>query len=112
VYRPESDAPFNGSALEGDTSWRVLPLETHIQTLGIAHEHFSHDVARADMNSIYPMRRLEELKAAGEIGELAPRHYSIMGYAVRADIFMTETGPAIARMMREDAVDAALIVPV
>ena len=112
LYRPGVDRPFDGDAPEGDASYRAIPRETALATLGIAHPHFAHEVARADMNTIFPLERLEELVRAGALGDLAPTHYSTMGYATDAARLAETTAPAIAARMREEGVDAALVVPV
>lgn len=112
LYRPGTDAPFDADALDGDVSFREIPRGTAIATLAIAHPHFPHEVARADMNTIFPLDRLEELAADGVIGEVAPTHFSTMGYAARAADLAETTAPAIAARMRAEGVDAALVVPV
>ena len=112
LYRPGVDPPFDVGALGGDVSYRAIPRETAIATLAIAHPHFAHEMAEADMNTVFPLDRLEELRADGVIGDLAPTHFSTMGYAPRAADLAEETAPAIAARMRAEAVDAALLVPV
>ncbi|MBI4635737.1 MAG: hypothetical protein HY727_05250 [Candidatus Rokubacteria bacterium] len=112
LYRPSIDRPFDGEALEGDPSFRAIPARTDPTTLAIAHPHFNHEVARADMNTIFPLERLGELRAEGAIGSVAATHYSTMGYVTRAADLAEETAPAIALAMRAEAVDVALIVPV
>ena len=65
LYRSGHDVPFDGKALDGDWSFRAIPVDTPIQTLGISHQHFPHEIARADMNTIFPLDRLRELEAEG-----------------------------------------------
>lgn len=112
VYRPGVDAPFDGESPEGDWSFRALPRDVDLKALAIAHPHFPHEVAEADMNTIFPLERLAELEAGGAIGSLAPTHYSTMGYVTRAADLAAETAPAIAAAMRAEAVDVALVIPV
>ncbi len=112
LYRPGLDEPFRTAAPEGDVSYREIPRGTAIAMLAIAHAHFPHEVAQADMNTIFPLDRLEELRAEGVIGDLAPTHFSTMGYAPRAADLAERTAPAIAARMKAERVDAALVVPV
>jgi hypothetical protein len=112
LYRPGIDKPFDGDALEGDSSYREIPRDAAIARLAVAHPHFPHESAEADMNTIFPLDRLHELRAAGAIGDVAPTHFSTMGYAPRAADVAAETAPAIAARMKEEAVDVALLVPV
>lgn len=112
LYRPGIDAPFEAGAPDGDPSVRRLPRGTTAAEIALAHDHFSHEVAETDLNTIYPVERLEELRAAGEIGDLAPTHYSLMGYVTNAAELAEHSAPAIAAGMREEGVDVALVVPV
>jgi hypothetical protein len=112
VYRRDMDAPFDGAALDGDASYREIPRGTDLSTLAVVHPHFNHAVALADMNTIFPLDRLEELVAAGVLGDLAPTHFATMGYAPRAADVAELSAPAIAARMRAEGVDVALIVPV
>jgi hypothetical protein len=112
LYRPGVDLPFDGDALEGDWGFRALPRDVDLSGLAIAHPHFSHEVAEADMNTIFPLQRLAELEAAGVIGRLAPTHYSTMGYVTRAADLAVETAPVIAARMKAEGVDVALVIPV
>lgn len=112
LYRAGLDTPFDGKSSEGDWSFRSVPATTPIQTLSIEHPHFAHEPAEADMNTIFPLDRLAELAAGGEIGEVAPTHYSIMGYCTRAADLAETTAPEIAQRLSAGAVDVALIVPV
>lgn len=83
-----------------------------IQTLAISHEHFPQETARADMNTIFPLDRLRELEAGGEIGRLTPTHYSLMGYCTRAADIAETMAPEIASRLKAEGADAALVVPV
>ena len=112
LYRPGVDLPFDGDALEGDWGFRALPREVDLTGLAIAHPHFAHEAAEADMNTIFPLKRLGELEAAGLIGRLAPTHYSTMGYVTRAADLAAETAPTIAERMKAEGVEVALVIPV
>jgi len=112
LYRAGHDVPFDGKAPDGDWSFRAIPVETPIQTLAISHEHFPHETARADMNTIFPLDRLRELEAGGEIGGLTSTHYSLMGYCTRAADIAETMAPEIASRLKADHADAVLVVPV
>lgn len=112
LYRPGADAPFAGEAPDGDFTWRAIPLDTPPSGLEIAHTHFNTDVARADLNTVFPIERLAEMCEEGVLGSLAPTHYSVMGYCTPAHLLAERTAPAVAARMRDEGVDAALVVPV
>ena len=67
----------------------------------------------ADLDVVYPADRLEELAAAGAIGSVADHHYAFAGNqedtltGIRLD-----SGPAVARLLRDDDVDVVLLTPV
>ena len=46
------------------------------------------------------------------MGEAAPTHYSFMGYILQPRQLLASTAPAIAAQMADEAVDAAVLVPV
>jgi len=112
LYVRDADLPFDTTAPDGDVSYRALPADAAATELGIAHSHFPHESAEADLNIIYPLDRLRTLQAAGTIGGLARTHYSLMGYAPRAADLAETTGPAIAAALKHEGVDAVLVVPV
>ncbi len=112
LYRTGADTPFDGEAPEGDWSVRTIPADVPIQTLGIAHAHFAHDVAEADMNTIFPLDRLRELQADGLITGLTDVHLSLMGYCPRAADLAEHAAPTIAATLQAAGADVALIVPV
>ncbi|MEX2148377.1 MAG: glycine/sarcosine/betaine reductase selenoprotein B family protein [Candidatus Rokuibacteriota bacterium] len=112
LYRHGVDAPFMAEAPDGDAGYRALPRPAPLASLKVSHVHFNREGAEADINTVYPIERLAEMERAGEIGSVAPTHYSIMGYAPRAADLAAQTAPAIARAMRAEGVDAALLVPV
>ena len=97
----------------GDQSYRVIPSDT--PTADIVQSHTSIGFDRVptmqDLNISFPIDRLRELVARGELAALAPTHYSFMGAqrdTVRID---AETGPEVGRRLRDEGVELALITP-
>jgi D-proline reductase (dithiol) PrdB len=103
------DRPFG----PGDQSYRVIPSDT--PTTDILQSHTSIGFDRVplmrDINISFPIDRLRELAARGEVGELAPSGYSFMGALRDVGRVDTETGPAVGRLLRDEGVDAVLITP-
>ncbi|MEO1056504.1 MAG: glycine/sarcosine/betaine reductase selenoprotein B family protein [Actinomycetota bacterium] len=64
-----------------------------------------------DPNVAMPLDRLEDLAATGEIGGVSQWHYTFMGAHPRPDMFET-TGLEVGRLLADDGVDVALLVPV
>jgi D-proline reductase (dithiol) PrdB len=108
-----SDRPFDMADAEGDATWRVIPGATPLRDLTITHNYYDHGAADRDLNCVFPLERLRELARAGKIGSVALRHIGTMGHILGAEErrLVSETAPAIARLLVEDRVDYALATP-
>ena len=63
-----------------------------------------------DPNSYLPVTRLSELVEQGVIGSVSPRFYGVpTDFSQR--LTLTQDSPQIEAWMREDEVDAALLIP-
>jgi len=106
--------PFDTSIRGGDTSYRMIPMDADLKTLGIAHRSDAFDIRgiSADKNLALPLARLRSLAADGLIGTVAPRHYSFMGSIMAPGRLIANTAPEVAAALHEDAVDAVILTPV
>lgn len=95
----------------GDPSFRVIPKTATEQDVRVDHLHVDTSYAEKDLDCIFPLRRLQELEKAGEVGRSAPSHYSIMGYILDPRILLSETVPAIIQRLKEETVDAVTLIP-
>jgi D-proline reductase (dithiol) PrdB len=95
----------------GDTSYRILPRDTTEDDVEIYHLHIDPKFAQQDLNVLLPLQRLAALEAAGEIGAVATRHYSFMGYTPQPQKLVAESAPAIIQSLQEDAVNVVILVP-
>ncbi len=111
LYLP-SQQPFDTNALRGDFSWRPVPMDADLTTSHLAHEHYDHTAADADPNSVFPLDRLRELGATGEIGGLTATHFSFSGYLPDWAEVVDHFAPALATRVVEQHPDAVLLVPV
>jgi D-proline reductase (dithiol) PrdB len=66
----------------------------------------------ADRNVVFPIDRLREMEAEGTIGRVAPRHLAFLGSTFELSTFKLDTGPAAAKLLRDDGVDVVLLTPV
>ncbi len=64
-----------------------------------------------DPNVALPLDRLEDLAAVGEIGGVSRWHYTFMGAHPQPRMFES-TGTEVGRLLSEDDVDVALLVPI
>lgn len=112
-FRPDQP-PFDTSIRGGDYSYRLIPADTDLSTLGIAHrsDAFDHRGIESDKNLALPLNRLKSLTVGGAIGSVAPRHFSFMGSMAAPGRLIDRTAPEVARMLLEDDVDAVLLTPV
>jgi D-proline reductase (dithiol) PrdB len=112
-FRPDQP-PFDTSLRGGDYSYRIIPIDTDVTTLNIAHRSDAFDIRgiTADKNLAMPLDRLKSLVRDGVIGAVAPRHFSFMGSIAAPGRLIANTAPEAARILLEDKVDAVLLTPV
>lgn len=113
LYRSGIDEPFREQR-GGDTSYRLLPHDVPLASLVIGQTSDAFDPAplQRDPNLAFPRDRLAELIAARVIGSAAARHVSFNGSITAPGRLVRDTAPAVAEVLRADAVDAVLFVPV
>jgi Glycine/sarcosine/betaine reductase selenoprotein B (GRDB). len=106
--------PFDGTIKGGDSGYRELPADTDVTTLVDTHcsDAYDHSGIEADRNLGFPLERLRALVAHGVIGRLAPRHFSFMGSITAPGRLVRDVAPDVAKKVRSDGVDVALLVPV
>src|SRR5579859_198867 len=106
--------PFDLSIRMGDTSFRELPGDVSPQLLEMHQRSWTFDKSGIlrDRNLAFPLDRLREMQARGEIGAVAPRHYSFMGSIVGPRKLIHTSAPEVARRLAADAVDVVLLTPV
>ena len=111
AYLPASQKRYDDENDMGDYSIRAIPSDTALDAIAYAHTHYPHEAVDADAQVLLPLRHLEALRDAGEIGELAPQTVSFMGYQPDVPRLVAETAPQIVAYAKEAAVRAALLVP-
>lgn len=92
--------------------YRLLPSDLKAADLVMSHisTNFDRTGFQEDHNVVLPIDRLNELAANGEIGSVASIHYSFMG-ATHPDK-LERTARSLAGLLKQDNVDAVLLVPV
>ena len=102
----KSDDRFN---LAGDFSFRAIPGDAPVSDMMVSHGGYDNGDVNKDINCMFPIDRLRELAEEGFIGGVAPTHFGFMGGGGNQDKFTNETGPEIARQLKEEGVDAVLL---
>ena len=108
----KNDRPFDLiNELTGDPTFRVIPASTSLSELMITHGHYDQGQTEKDLNTVFPLERLRELKEEGFIGEVAPYHYSFRGYLPVYRPLMEVYAPQVAEQLKWAGVDAAVLTP-
>ena len=107
VHLREQEA-FNIADELGDLTYRVIPPDAAAQDLMVTHHHYDHADADADINVVFPLDVLRDLKEEGFIREVARKHVGYMGYTMQLKAMYEGTAPQIANEIdkgsRADAV--------
>ena len=107
-----SDAPAFDPKARNDLRLDAIDADTSPHFFAINDDYYNHADADRDINCIFPLQRLRELAAAGEIGDAGPHHYSgFMGRIYIRTAVVNEAAPALARKLRDESVDAFVLVP-
>ncbi|MDR0425193.1 MAG: D-proline reductase (dithiol) protein PrdB [Clostridiales Family XIII bacterium] len=101
IHQKKQD-PFNTA---GDYSYREIPSDIPTSELMVTHGGFDNSDINKDVNAMFPLDRLRELRDEGFIGSLAGTMYGFMGGGGNVDKFREETGPAIAASLKAQGVD-------
>lgn len=96
----------------GENSYRIIPGDVEPNDVVMSHgsANFDRTGFQQDLNVCFPLERLHELADEGFIGSVADFHYSVSGAVSpqRNEASARE----IARLMKREAVDTVLLVPI
>ena len=95
-----------------DTGYRVLDGSRRDYVIGHWSPNFDTSGFTLDVNVVFPLDRLDELAARGEIGRVADQHLSYAGNQFDLAAVRLDSGPAGGRWLREQGVDVVLLTPV
>jgi D-proline reductase (dithiol) PrdB len=104
-----TDQPFAA----GDPSYRAIPAAAPANDILQSHTSIGFDrvPTQRDLNIVYPVDRLRELVARGELGSIASTCYSFMGAQRDWTRIAEQTAPAVAQRLQADGVDVVLLTP-
>jgi len=96
----------------GEVDYRIIPRETGASDLVMSHisSNFDRTGFQQDWNVVFPLDRLRELADSGTIDSLADFHYAFMGATDPRQLEGTVRD--LAAIMKNDGVNAVLLVPV
>lgn len=104
-----TDAPF----VLGGVDYRLIPADLDFADVVMSHvsTNFDRSAFQQDPNIWFPLDRLREMAADGEIGGVSRWHYSFMGAQTNHEA-LQDTAEEVGRLLAADGVDVALLVPV
>jgi len=102
----KSDKRFN---LAGDFTYRLVPGDAKTSDMMVSHGGYDNGDVNKDINAMFPIDRLRELADAGFIKAVAKTHIGFMGGGGNQQKFREETGPEVAKILKEEGVDAVLM---
>ena len=109
-YLNEIQQSFDVENPIGDYSIRVFSSDTPFSNLEYSHDHYDHTAVNNDPQVLLPLAYLQEMVNERKIGELT-NVVSFMGYHPDVSRVVDETIPAIIDVVKQEAVDAAFLVP-
>jgi len=95
-----------------DTTIREILSDVDSSALRATHFAYDLSAARTDPNVVFPVDTLRQLTCEGWIGSLAGRFLTCMGGIYSTRRVMSELAPRLLERLREEEVDAVLLVPV
>lgn len=109
--RLRSQPDYDLANEDGDPSFRVIPGDAATGDLIISHSHYDTSDANRDPNVVFPLDRLRELTVEGTIGAVSPVNIGMMGWNPNGERVKQETGPEVARLLKDGGADVVLLTP-
>ena len=95
-----------------DTGYRILRSEPRDYVMGHLSPNFDATGFALDINTVFPIDRLDELAAQGVIGSVAEEHLAYAGNQFDLSAIRLDSGPSGAKFLKEQDVDVVLLTPV
>jgi D-proline reductase (dithiol) PrdB len=94
-----------------DISFRLIPRDTPMSRLVVAHKTKVRKWSVEDLNVAFPLERMKELEAEGVFKRLAHTSVSMVGSIQRFTELVEETVPAIKQIYDSQGVDLVFLFP-
>lgn len=111
AYLVGSQTSFDNRNPLGDDSYRIIPSDTPVEQIALSHPGYDTKRALTNLDTVFPFQLIRQMQDDGTIGAVAPRHFSFMGYIPRTERLLWNNAPQVARMLRDDGIDLAILVP-
>jgi len=100
-----------GEFLRAEPTLSTIPIDTPPEQLRVRHGGYPVESAILDHNVVLPLVALRDLASSGVIGEVAQQAYSFVGASSQLRL-RDSVAPVWAAMLKANAIDAVLLVPV
>jgi D-proline reductase (dithiol) PrdB len=103
---------FDMADPRGDASYRLIPPETPLDQIAITHDYYDHSDAERDLNILFPLGLLRELRGHGKLAAVGSC-YGFMGHIEPPHVatLLNVTAPQVAGKLKQERVDAVLLTP-
>jgi len=109
--QPKGSLPFDVVHPVGDYTFRAVPSDSTPADLEIHQLKYPTDGAHRDLNVIFPITRLQELRDEGVVGELTKNFFSFIGYNMDPDLLERTLAEDLAQAVEDQLTDLALLSP-
>lgn len=92
----QDQEPFNIADELGDLGYRIIPEDVDSSRLMVTHHHYDHSDADKDINVVFPIDALRDLRSEGFIRGVAKKHIGYMGYTMQLKAMYEGTAREIA----------------
>lgn len=107
----KSDTPFDVDNPAGDHTIRIIPSNTAEEDLAVTHIYYDTKSAKIDPSVVFPLKQLNLLADEGVIGSVVDANIGLNGGILDTTLVETESIPKAIERLREENVDAALLMP-
>ena len=104
-----TDQAFDVDSPHGDWTFRTVPADVDTAQLAVTHTHYNHVDADRDVNCMFPLDRLKELRDQGVIGGITKNAYSLMGFNPDPANLVEQTAPELAQRYKDEGADLVLM---
>ena len=109
--QPRGTLPFDTVHPVGDYTYRSVPSDSAPADLEIHQLKYPTDGAHRDLNVIFPIERLQELRDEGVVGELTPSFFSFIGYNMDPGLLERTLADDLAQAVADQQAHLGLLCP-
>jgi len=107
--QPRGTLPFDVVHPVGDYTFRRVPSDSSVSDLEIHQLKYPTDGAHRDLNVIFPIERLQELRDEGVIGGLTPDLFTFIGYNMDPALLERTLAEDLAQAVADEQPDLVLL---